>query len=121
MIRLNVLIFMIANCNALQIQLCTGIRPSNTCVRTVADTFNVLGRHEVETVNVNINKKNSNVKVVVDLMCKRGFRTMARGKGLTIQEACESSCKNAIKSVKKKKKHRINYEVEQCYLVHDLR
>lgn len=115
------MVLMVAFCNALQIQLCTDIRPSKTCVRTVADTFNVLGRHDVETVNVNINEKHNNVRVVADLLCKRGFRTAASGKGLTIKEACESSCKKAIKSVKKKKKQRIEYEIDQCYLVHDLR
>ena len=121
MLKIYCLFIYISLCHAFQLQVCTNMKPNTYCVRTVADTFKILREHNIETVNVNVEKRYDNINVVADILCKGGFRTSAIGKGNSMKDACESSCRKAIKTVKKKKKNKFPSNTDQCYLIHDLR
>ena len=84
----------------------------------------IIKKYNIETIDVSVyNKsKQDHYNVNTKIMCSGGFRTSANGKGNTLKEACDKSCKTVNKYLINKRKHRPRDNLpNQCYLIHDLR
>ena len=107
-----------------RLSVCTNSPPSRTSIITIANSAYFLGKYNIETIDVSLyNKsKSDHYNVNTKVMCSGGFRTSANGKGNTLKEACDKSCKTVIRYLRNKRKHRPRDKLpNQCYLIQDLR
>lgn len=117
------ILYMFANSRGFQLSVCTSSQPKRASLITVADSFRVLQKYQVDRVDVSIEDElKGMIGVNANIMGSRGFRTSSYGKGKCLKEACDKSCHSAVKYIKKKRKHKPRDHLpEQCYLVHDSR
>lgn len=92
----------IATCsNAFQLRVFTISKPSKVSIITVVDSFDELKQYGLQRAYVNIEYESDNtIEVDVNILDSRGVKTFAHAKGTSLQEACEKSCKRAIKCIK---------------------